>query len=69
MTVSYLFEGKVGQADRKWDMEDFWGCLLCELLEGDQPVNALNNEITEMIGPNRQPRTASVVTEAKQTVS
>lgn len=69
MTVSYLFEGKVEQADRKWDMENFRGCSLCELLEGDQPLNRLNNEIAEMIGANRQPRTASVVTEAKQTDS
>lgn len=47
----------------------FLGCSLYELLEGDEPVNRLNNEITEMIGPNRQPRTASVVTQAEQTDS
>jgi hypothetical protein len=69
MIVSYLFKDSVAQADRKWDMEGFLGCLLYELLEGDQPMNRLNNEIAEMIGPNQQACTASVVTGAKQSVS
>lgn len=48
---------------------DYLRDLLCELLEGDQPVNRLNNEMTEMIGANRQPCTESVATQADPTVS
>jgi hypothetical protein len=51
------------------ELEDIWGDLLYELLEGDQPMNKLNNEVAVMIGANHQPYTASVVTQANPAVS
>ena len=61
----YLFKNKIGQADRKRTGGD----LLYELLEGDQPMNKLNNEVAVMIGANHQSYTASVVTQANPAVS
>jgi len=63
--VLYLFKNKIGQADRKRTGGD----LLYELLEGDQPMNKLNNEVAVMIGANHQSYTASVVTQANPAVS
>jgi hypothetical protein len=63
-----LFKGTIGQAARKRETE-YLRDLLCELLVGDQPMNRLNNEMTEMIGANRHPCTASVATQASPSVS
>lgn len=51
------------------ELEDIWGDLLFELLEGDQPMNKLNSEVAVMIGANHQAYTASVVTQANPAVS
>lgn len=69
--VLYLFKDKIGQVDKQTEkeLEDIWGDLLYELLEGDQPMNKLNNEVAVMIGANRQPYTASVVTQANPAVT